>query len=152
MDEICFTLTPWKINMEPTNHPFRKRKWSSKPPLLCSMLIFRGVCSCSCRLFNMILCRQCVAGGIISRYVYHLVTRDLQNLWVSYSSYAIPGAWRGIVANFRDSSYFGNWEKVLEIEKRWCISFHCFTGTSTWSFFGIWNIDLFDIHACWSIF
>ena len=35
--------TPWKINVEPTNHPLRKGKWSSKPPWLCSMLIFRGV-------------------------------------------------------------------------------------------------------------
>ena len=34
-------FTPWKINMEPTNHPFR-RKWCSKPPWLCSILIFRG--------------------------------------------------------------------------------------------------------------
>ena len=25
--------TPWKINMEPTNHPFWKGKWSSKPPI-----------------------------------------------------------------------------------------------------------------------
>ena len=37
------TSTPWKINMEPRNQPFRKRKWSSKPPWLCSMLIFQGV-------------------------------------------------------------------------------------------------------------
>ena len=28
------TSTPWKINMEPTNQPFRKRKWSSKLPNL----------------------------------------------------------------------------------------------------------------------
>ena len=35
--------TLWKINMEPTNHPFKKGTWSSKPPWLCSMLIFKGV-------------------------------------------------------------------------------------------------------------
>ena len=35
--------TPWKINMEPTNQPFRKGKWSSKPPSLCSILIFQCV-------------------------------------------------------------------------------------------------------------
>ena len=29
--------------LEPTNHPFRKENGSSKPPWLCSMLIFRGV-------------------------------------------------------------------------------------------------------------
>ena len=29
--------------MEPTNHPFRKETWSSKPPFLGSMLIFQGV-------------------------------------------------------------------------------------------------------------
>ena len=34
-------ITPWKINMEP-NQPFRMEKWSSKPPWLCSMLIFQG--------------------------------------------------------------------------------------------------------------
>ena len=38
-------LTPWKINMEPTNHPFRKE--NDLPnlhcPWSCSMLIFRGV-------------------------------------------------------------------------------------------------------------
>ena len=28
--------TPWKINMKPTRHPF------TKPPWLCSMLIFKG--------------------------------------------------------------------------------------------------------------
>ena len=37
-------VSPWKINMEHANHPFRKEKWSSKPLwlLLCSMLIFQG--------------------------------------------------------------------------------------------------------------
>ena len=35
--------TPWKINMEPTNHPFRKENDLPKPPWWCSMLIFRGV-------------------------------------------------------------------------------------------------------------
>ena len=34
--------TPWKINIEPTNHPISKGNWSSKPTWLCSMLIFRG--------------------------------------------------------------------------------------------------------------
>jgi len=34
--------TPWKTNMEPTKSPISKGKWSSKPPWLCSMLIFRG--------------------------------------------------------------------------------------------------------------
>ena len=36
-------VTAWKINMEPKNHLFEKGKSSSKPPLLCSMLIFGGV-------------------------------------------------------------------------------------------------------------
>ena len=36
--------TPWKINMEPTNHPFRRETDLPIPPWLCSMLIFRGVC------------------------------------------------------------------------------------------------------------
>ena len=31
------------INMEPTNHPFRKDKWFSKPSWWCSMLTFRDV-------------------------------------------------------------------------------------------------------------
>ena len=36
--------TPWKINMEPTNHPFRKESKSSKPPWLCSTKnLHRGV-------------------------------------------------------------------------------------------------------------
>ena len=38
-------FTPWKINMEPTNHPFRKEKWS-EPNLredMCKMWIFQGV-------------------------------------------------------------------------------------------------------------
>ena len=35
--------TPWKINMEPTNHPFSKENDLPKPPWWCSMLIFRGV-------------------------------------------------------------------------------------------------------------
>ena len=34
---------PWKINMEPTIHPFRKETDLPKLPWLCSMLIFRGV-------------------------------------------------------------------------------------------------------------
>ena len=37
--------TPWKINMEPTNHPFRKENdlIQTSRELLFSMLIFRGV-------------------------------------------------------------------------------------------------------------
>ena len=45
---ILFHNTPWKINMEPINPPFRKENdQSSKPPWLCSMLIFRGVSNLS---------------------------------------------------------------------------------------------------------
>ena len=40
--EVTRRTTPWKINMEATNHPFRREN-SSKPPWFCSMLIFRGV-------------------------------------------------------------------------------------------------------------
>ncbi len=32
-----------KITMEPKHHPIEKTKSSSKPPLLCSMLIFQGI-------------------------------------------------------------------------------------------------------------
>ena len=35
--------TPWKINMEPTNHPFRKENDLPNPHDYVSMLIFRGV-------------------------------------------------------------------------------------------------------------
>ena len=36
--------TPWKIHMQPKRSPHQeKEKSSSKPPLLCSMLIFQGV-------------------------------------------------------------------------------------------------------------
>ena len=38
--------TPWKTNMEPTNHPFRKETLSSKPPWLCFM---------GCKWFDIIL-------------------------------------------------------------------------------------------------
>ena len=36
--------TPWKINMEPTNHPFRKENDLRKTSrIMCKMLIFRCV-------------------------------------------------------------------------------------------------------------
>ena len=43
LDQNMILTTPWKINMEPTNHPFRKENAlpKLKPPWLCSMLIFR---------------------------------------------------------------------------------------------------------------
>ena len=35
--------TPWKINMEPSNHPFRKENDLNQTSMrTCSMLIFRG--------------------------------------------------------------------------------------------------------------
>ena len=36
-------ITPWKINMKPTNHPFRKEHDLPNPHVPSSMLIFRGV-------------------------------------------------------------------------------------------------------------
>ena len=36
-------LHPGRLTWEPADHAFRKGTWPSKPPWLCSMLIFRGV-------------------------------------------------------------------------------------------------------------
>ena len=37
------SFTPWKINMEPPNHPFQRKRIFQTSRELCSMLIFRGV-------------------------------------------------------------------------------------------------------------
>ena len=49
-----FWFTPWKINMEHTNHPFREENDLPKPLWLCSMLIFQGVCSGSSQLPELV--------------------------------------------------------------------------------------------------
>ena len=50
-----YHCTRWKINMEPTNHPNLERKliWT-KPPWLCSMLIFQG-CNIYCHVISFLL-------------------------------------------------------------------------------------------------
>ena len=41
---ISLDCTPWKINMEPTNHPLRKENdLNQTSMIMCKMLIFRGV-------------------------------------------------------------------------------------------------------------
>ena len=60
---IFWTGTPWKIHMEPRNHP---GKWSSKPQWLCSiMLTFRGVCFVALS-FKMIWHGDVIPGALMS--------------------------------------------------------------------------------------
>ena len=44
MTMLEFQIAPWKINMEPTNHPFGKENdLNQTSMIMCKMLIFRGV-------------------------------------------------------------------------------------------------------------
>jgi len=41
---VLLIHTPWKIDMEPTNHPFRKENYLNQTSMImCKLLIFRGV-------------------------------------------------------------------------------------------------------------